>query len=252
MHPLLFKLLVLIPLLALLGILTYKKINESFENPTSNLENNLDDAIATTIPNTTTTPQTTTPAALISSQLTTGIAIKLGISIRRITNLSYSGDINSQRLAVSFTVLDPNLIEASKNELSALEVAKNANTLFTQGQFIVPIDGVNIRLEKMNQNSTRTGMNAGINAGSIGRITSADSMNANSSNLMNDIGLIAPVMDPASYFNNQGLLDSAKYARQVYDTVPVDSAATRFFTLQPDSNFNLMPVLSPADDFTKK
>jgi hypothetical protein len=247
MHPLLFKLLVLIPLLALLGILTYKKINESFENPTSNLENNLDDAIATTIPNTTTTPQTTTPAALISSQLTTGIAIKLGISIRRITNLSYSGDINSQRLAVSFTVLDPNLIEASKNELSALEVAKNANTLFTQGQFIVPIDGVNIRLEKMN-----AGNNAGNNAGSIGRITSADSMNANSSNLVNDIGLIAPVMDPASYFNNQGLLDSAKYARQVYDTVPVDSAATRFFTLQPDSNFNLMPVLSPADDFTKK
>ncbi len=247
MHPLLFKLLVLIPLLALLGILTYKKINESFENPTSNLDdnlkNNLDDAIATTIPNTTTTPQTTIPAALISSQLTTGIAIKLGISIRRITNLSYSGDINSQRLAVSFTVLDPNLIEASKNELSALEVAKNANTLFTQGQFIVPIDGINIRLDKMN---------AGNNAGSIGRSTSADSMNANSSNLVNDIGLIAPVMDPASYFNNQGLLDSAKYARQVYDTVPVDSAATRFFTLQPDSNFNLMPVLSPADDFTKK
>ena len=247
MHPLLFKILVLIPLLALLGILTYKKINESFENP--NPTDNLDDAMTTTIPNTTTRPQTTIPAALISTQLTTGIATKLGISVRRITNLSYSGDINSQNLAVSFTVLDPNLIETSKKELSAVEVAKTANALFTQGQFIVPIDGVNIRLDKITQsNSIGNSIDNSI-GNSIGNSidNNAGIIGSNSKNLENNIGLKIPIADPASYFNNQGLLDSAKYARQVYDTVPVDSAATRFFTLQPDSNFNLIPVLSSAD-----
>lgn len=210
MHPLLFKLLVLIPLIVLLGILTYKKINESFDN--------LNDTVTTTRPITTTTPQTTIPTALISTQLTTGIASVLGVSVRRITNINYSGDIETQNLAVSFTVLDPNLIEASKNELSTVDVVNFTNTLFNQNNFIVPINGVNIKLSKMNQTS-------------------------NSSNSSNDIGKSTPIINPASYFNNKGILDTANYARQVYDTVPVDSAATKFFTLQPDSNFNLMPVM---------
>ena len=208
MHPLLFKLLLLIPLIALLGILTFKKINESFDNPD-------DSTITTTIPVTTTTPQTTIPAELISTQLTTGIASSLGVSVRRITNLNYTGDIGTQTLAVSFTVLDPNLIETSKNELAAVAAANYANALFTQGNFIVPINKINVRLTKMNENKNEN----------------------------NTIGSSIPIMDPASYFNNKGLLDTANYAKQVYDTVPVDSAATRFFTLQPDSNFNLMPVM---------
>jgi len=211
MHSLLFKILVLIPLLALLGILTYKKINESFDSPDDTTTN-------TTVPVTTTSPQTTTPAALISTQLTTGIATVLGVSVRRITNLNYTGDISTQTLSVNFTVLDPNLIEASKNEVSAVDAANNANTMFTQGNFIVPINGINVRLTKLNQSN-------------------------NTSNTGNGIGTSSPTMDPATYFNNKGLLDSAKYARQVYAEVPIDSGATRFFTLQPDSNFNLMPVL---------
>ena len=210
MHPLLFKILVLIPLLGLLGILTFKKINESFDSP--------DDTTTITRPVITTTPQTTIPAALISTQLTTGIATILGVSVRRITNLNYSGDISTQTLAVSFTVLDPNLIEASKNELPAVAAANNANTMFTQSNFIVSINGINVRLTKINQNS-------------------------NENNESNGIGNSTPTIDPSTYFNNKGLLDSANYARQVYDTVPIDSAATRFFTLQPDSNFNLMPVM---------
>ena len=210
MHPILFKILVLIPLVALLAILTYKKINESFDSP--------DDSTTTTRPVIITIPQTTTPAALISTQLTTGIATVLGVSVRRITNLNYSGDISTQTLAISFTVLDPNLIETSKNELPAVAAANNANALFTQGNFIVPINGINVRLTKINQNS-------------------------NGSNGSNGIGNSTPTTDPASYFNNKGLLDSANYARQVYDTVPIDSAATRFFTLQPDSNYDLIPVM---------
>jgi len=211
MHSLLFKILVLIPLLALLSILTYKKINESFDSPDDITYN-------TTVPVTTSSPQTTIPAELISTQLTTGIATMLGVSVRRITNVNYSGDIGTQSLVVSFTVLDPNLIEASKKEIAAVDAANNANTLFTQGKFIVPINGVNIRLTKANQSS-------------------------NLISFSNTLGATNPTLDPATYFNNKGLLDTADYAQQVYDTVPVDSAATRFFTLQPDSNFNLMPVL---------
>ena len=207
MHPILLKILVLIPLLALLGILTYKKINESFDS--------FDDSTTTTRPVITTTPQTTTPASLISTELTTGIASVLGVSVRRITNLNYSGDISTQTLSVSFTVLDPNLIETSKNELPAVAAATNANIMFTQGNFIVPIDGINVRLNKMNQTS----------------------------NVSNEIGTSAPTIDPASYFNNKGLLDSANYARQVYAEVPIDSAATRFFTLQPNNNYDLIPVM---------
>ena len=207
MHPILLKILVLIPLLALLGILTYKKINESFDSS--------NDTTTTTRPVITTTPQTTTPASLISTELTTGIASVLGVSVRRITNLNYSGDISTQTLSVSFTVLDPNLIETSKNELPAVAAATNANIMFTQGNFIVPIDGINVRLNKMNQTS----------------------------NVSNEIGTSSPTIDPASYFNNKGLLDSAKYARQVYAEVPIDSAATRFFTLQPNNNYDLIPVM---------
>ncbi len=226
MHSLLFKILVLIPLLALLGILTYKKINESFDILDSTSMN-------TTIPATTTSsPQTTIPAELISTQLTTGIAKVLGISVRRITNLNYTGDINTQSLAVSFTVLDPNLIETSKNELAAINVANNANNIFIQGKFIVPINGVNVRLTKINQPSINQPSNnqPGINQSGINQFG-------------NEIGTSSPTINPDTYFNNKGLLDTAKYAQQVFAEVPIDSAATRFFVLQPDNNFNLMPVM---------
>jgi hypothetical protein len=208
MHSLLFKILVLIPMIALLSILTYKKINETFDGSPPNETEPI-----TTSANPTTFPQTTPPAALISTQLATGIASVLGVSVRRIINLNYSGDISNQTLSVSFTVLDPNLIESSKNEKAAATVSNYANELFTQGNFIVSINGVNIRLTKVNTTGTAS------------------------------IGSPKATQDPSSYFNNKGLLDTSNYARQVYDTVPIDSAATRFFTLQPDTNFNLMPVI---------
>lgn len=218
MHLLLFKILILIPLLVLLGILTYKKINETFDNRNSTIKSTLANLTETTAPQTT-APQINISNALISTQLTIGIASILGVSVRRITNLDYSGDINKQSLAVSFSILDPNLIEASKNELSAVKVANNANDLFSKGNFIIPINGINVKLTKINQNSNY------------------DNINSNSNNSdMQEINY-------ANYFNNKGLLDTANYAKQIYDTVPVDSAATRFFTLQPDNNFNLIPIL---------
>lgn len=200
MHPLLLKILILIPMLALLGILTYKKINEGFD---------------ATMPQTTTsssssssTTQTTTPLT-ISTQLTTEIANKLGVSVRRIQGVTFSGDIANLTLSVGFTILEPNLIESANKEPNATNAAITARSLFVNNQFYVPVNGVNIRLSRINNTDTGS----------------------------------APKLNPEDFFNNKGLLDSADYAKQVYNAVPVDSAATRFFTLQPDANFNLVPVL---------
>lgn len=232
MHFLLFKILVLIPILTLLGILTYKKINESFDGmPTSETEPMTTSASLSQ-------PQTTTPPELISTQLTTGIANILGISVRRIANLNYTGDINTQTLAVSFSILDPNIIEASRNELSATVAATTANTLFTQRKFIVAINGINIMLNKINTNNTSNSINAS-NASNAGNAINDGIIGSSSSNIGN-VGNV----DKANYFNNNGLLDTIKYTKQIYDTVPVDAAATRFFTLQPDGNFNLIPVIN--------
>ena len=80
----------------------------------------------------------------ISEQLTQEIALKLGMSPRRIKNITYDGDINQNRLNVSFTIIDPNIIEINKGEPNTLTAANNANELFYQNRFTVNINGNNI------------------------------------------------------------------------------------------------------------
>lgn len=53
------------------------------------------------IPTTTLSIPTTTANIAISSQLTTAIANMIGVSPRRISNLSYTGDISKHQLNVS-------------------------------------------------------------------------------------------------------------------------------------------------------
>ncbi len=213
MHPLLDKIIILIPALALLGILFYSKINESFDssNPAFSI---IRDTITNLPPQrqpTTTSPNLLTPntttSQTISTQLTSQIASKLGISLRRIQSLEFTGDLANRTLAVTFTILDSNIIETSKGEPTAPVIASNANTLFANNQFTVEINGNIIILTKMNSSTSTAKMNP-------------------------------------TDFNNKGLLDSAAYAHKVYNAVPVDEAATRFFVLKPDSNFNLVPVMS--------
>jgi hypothetical protein len=145
----------------------------------------------------------------ISIQLTNQIAIKLGISIRRIQNLSYSGDLSTQSLTTSFTILDPNIIENANGEPNAQTAASNANSLFDRNNFIVKINNVNIRLNKS------------------GTKTSTSTTNT----------------DLSSYFNNTGLLEISDYAMQKYNQVPNDSSLTRFYNLTLDKNYNVKPIL---------
>jgi len=197
MNLLIFKLLILGLLVLLIGLYLYIiiKNKEHFD---------------------TTTPITAQPTQsiqqTISIQLLNQIALTLGVSVRRISNITYNGDISNQNLAVSFTILDPNVIELQSGEPNSQTTTSNANNLFNQNQFIVQINGVNVMLSKINPNSTSNGTpNATVNI--------------------------------SSYFNNTGLQDIAKYAQQAYREVPNDASLTHFYNLKIDSNYNINPVL---------
>ena len=145
----------------------------------------------------------------ISIQLTNQIASKLGVSIRRIQNLSYTGDLSTQQIMVSFTILDPNVIENTNGEPNAQTAASNANSLFIRNNFIVKINGVNIRLTKTMQS-----------------------------------GIPSATQNMEMYFNNTGLQEIADYSMQRYNKVPNDPDLTRFYNLQIDANYNIKPVLA--------
>ena len=184
----LIKIVTVVIIIALVYLVLYKKINESFYDA-------------------------------ISTQLLSEIALILSISVRRIQNLNYVGDLDSRTLAVSFTILDNNVIEMSNGEPNSQTVANNVMNLFNTNNFIVTINGVKIKLTRVNTSSNA---------------------NASSSNLPNQ-----PLSRYSSYFNNQGLLDISEHARNKYNKVNTDSSLTNFFKLKIDNNndYKIVPVL---------
>lgn len=188
MNLLLFKLLILGLMILLIGLYLYIIIK--------NKENFV-----------------TTMSQTISTQLLAQIASKLGVSVRRIQNLTYNGDLSNQSLSVSFTILDPNMIEIQNGEPNAQTTASNANNLFIKNKFIVQIDGVNIQLTKINR-TTR-----------------------------NDSAVPNVTIDNSMYFNNTGLQDISRYALQTYKDVPTDASLTHFYNLKMDSNYKINPTL---------
>jgi hypothetical protein len=146
----------------------------------------------------------------VSVQLLGQIASKLRVSVRRIQNLVYNGDVSTQLLSVSFTILDPNVIELTNGEKNAQTVASIAHNLFINNNFIVNINNLNVRLSKSNPNSGNTP---------------------------------SATLDNSIYFNNTGLLDISNYSQQKYIQVPNDPSMTHFYSLKMDNNFNIKPVL---------
>jgi hypothetical protein len=124
MNLLIFKVLVLGIVILLIGLYLHIIINAKTTTTTTTKTNERFDNGNDTI-------------QPISIQLTDQIAIKLGISIRRIQNLSYSGDLSNQSLIVSFTILDPNIIENANGEPNAQTAASNANSLFDRNNFLI-------------------------------------------------------------------------------------------------------------------
>lgn len=191
MNLIIFKVLVLGILILIIGLYLHIIINSKTNTNTNERFGNGNDTIQP-----------------ISIQLTTQIAVKLGISIRRIQNLSYSGDLSTQSLTTSFTILDPNIIENANGEPNAQTAASNANILFDRNNFIVKINNVNVKLNKSGQNTATR-----------------------------------PTTDLSTYFNNTGLLEISDYAMQKNNQVPNDSSLTRFYNLTLDKNYNVKPVL---------
>jgi hypothetical protein len=158
MHALLQKILIIIPILGLLSILAICKINESFVVASDFSKSVLGSSSSTptttaprpTAPTTTAPRPTPTPTSIpYSTQLTMQIANKLGVSLRRISNLNYTGDINKRDISVSFTILDANLLESANKEQDTATVASIANKLFQDNTFTVMINGLSIPLKKI-------------------------------------------------------------------------------------------------------
>jgi len=161
----------------------YVKI-EAFENPT--------------------TPQSTLPNVTISTQLASEISRVLGISVRRVINLIFSGDISSGSLMVAFIILEPNAGESTKQEPNAADAAKLAHQLTTSGNFKVFINGLSIVLYKMPK----------------------------------------PTKNSNNFFDNTGLQDISTYSNNKYISAPNDESLTNFYKLGIDSNFNITPQIA--------
>ena len=142
---------------------------------------------------------------LISSQLTKEIGRVLHISPRRISNLTFTGDITKRQLTVSFTILERNLIESANDEINANDAITLYTYLFSTGNFIVSINNQNVVL---NENTATTPTNKGM------------------------------------YFDNIGLKTISKYidGKYIYP-VPTDSSLVNFYKLNIDENYNVRPKI---------
>ena len=142
----------------------------------------------------------------ISTQLIVEIARVLSISKNRINKLVYDGDISKGQLNVSFVILDQN---TSSTEQSSKNSAILANDLMVNGNFKVLINGISVVLSKF----PNTGQNA---------------ENAKNTN---------------TFFDNLGLKTISDYSLSKYNSLPKDESLTKFYTLDIDDNYNLVPKM---------
>jgi hypothetical protein len=139
----------------------------------------------------------------ISNQLISEIARVLSISQNRVTNLVYNGDVSQGNLNVSFIIQHPNTLST---EQSSMNSAILANELMVNGNFVVLINGTRIVLSKIPNNGK-------------------DSKYIN------------------SFFDNLGLKKISDYSINKYDSVPNDDSLTKFYTLEFDDNYNIIPKM---------
>ena len=147
---------------------------------------------------------------VITAILSSEIARVLSISVRRIANVIYNGDLTSGALQVSFTILEPNYGELTNNEKDANIVGILANSLLLSNTFIVNINGISTKISKI---------------------------------IVSPTPVIKQYMN-TNLYNNKGLLDIVQYANNKYDSSPNDASLTKFYKLGIDNNFNITPTLT--------
>jgi hypothetical protein len=139
----------------------------------------------------------------ISVQIRSEIARILEISPLRIDKLNYEGEISSNALTVDFDVLDANIDEKVLNEISSIDASKLAVKLMNQDNFFIKINNKTVILRYLHPESPRD----------------------------------------LSNFDNQGLKELEKYAKNKYISVPNDESLTKFYTFGHDDNYNLVPKI---------
>jgi len=135
----------------------------------------------------------------LSAQILSEIARVLTISKKRIMNLVYFGDYTEGKLAVAFFIQEP----TSTTEANATDSAIMADTLMTNKNFIITINGKSVVLTKIS--STNKSINA--------------------------------------YFDNAFLKTISKYSTNKYVTIPNDESLTKFYKLDFDKNYNIVPKM---------
>lgn len=153
-------------------------------------------------------PVSTLNQQTISTQLSSEISRVLSISVRRIFNLTFYGDISLSQLQVSFTILEPNLTEMSNKEINATDAAQKSNNLFAANNFIVFVNGNRIIISKLNKTPTPSTTSLGV------------------------------------FFNNTSLNDIANYSQNKYTSMPNDTSLTNFYKLDIDNNYNIAPKIN--------
>ena len=152
----------------------------------------------------------TSPAT--SFAIAQSIASLLGISARRILNLSYDGTLIYGSMNISFTIDEPNFIELHSGELSAADSMNKLKNLMLANLFNINILGTSVILNYTTF-SVPTLVNTNLHK--------------------------LPYAKNPIYFNNVADLDIGKYARNAYDVVPMNASLTQFYTLDMDNNYNV-------------
>ena len=151
--------------------------------------------------------QTTQSNLPISTQLRNEIGTLLNISPSRISNLDYEGNLIMNTLKVHFDIHDNNLDETLNNENSKMEAKNIVDNLMLTDKFIVSINNRTIILRKMLPKTETTNI------------------------------------EKSRFFDNEGLKEISKYAKNKYISVPNDESLTKFYSLGFDKDYNLEPKL---------
>jgi len=188
-----------------------KKENFTTTNPVTTNTNRVTNTInplSTTSFLSTLVPITTSSANSLSKQpisvqLRSEIGRVLGISPLRIYNLKYEGNIDLNSLNINFDILDSNVNQKVLNEISKDDATKLAINLVSQDNFYVKINNKTIILRYLKTKKSKN----------------------------------------LAFFDNEGLKELEKYANDRYISVPNDESLTKFYTLEHDTNYKLVPKI---------
>lgn len=144
-----------------------------------------------------------------------GLSEKLGISIRRLINVVYTGSVEEKNLRVSFQVDKRNNME--KLEKSNTDVQKSIENMVNDGLFIIKIGDEYVNI------ASRADFNMSRNNNNNNNI------NDSNSEQFQDSRTYIKNYDPR--FDNIDVFNAARFVMSKYRQVPFDPELSEFITL---------------------